>query len=68
MIARKRNASYAARIGHTLLLLRTELVIQNGIAILSKKIVHYAEDVIDTFYTKRLSLQFMFVGVSVQPE
>ena len=44
---------------------KMELVIQNGIAILSKKIVHYAEDVTDTSYTKRLSLRFMFVGVSV---
>ena len=45
MIAKKRDASYSARIGHTLFLLWMEGHIQNGIKNRSKKIVGYVEDV-----------------------
>jgi hypothetical protein len=39
--------------------------IQNGIKTRSKKIVGYVEDVIDTFCTERLYLQFMFAEAFV---
>jgi hypothetical protein len=62
------SASAVEQTRHTLLLLRMELHIQNGIAILSRKIVCYAEDVIDTSSIKRSYLQFMFVEVFVKKE
>jgi hypothetical protein len=64
----KRNVNIAARTRHIMHLLRMGLHIRNGIAIPSKKIVGYAEDVIDTCYTKRLYLLFMFAKVFVLPE
>jgi hypothetical protein len=62
----KESASAVEQTRRTSLLLRMELHIQNGIAILSRKIVLYAEDVIDTSSIKRLYLQFMFVEVFVK--
>ena len=49
----KRDANYAAQIGRTLMLPEMGLIIPNGIAILSKKIVGYAEGVIEIFYITR---------------
>lgn len=61
----EKNVSTAEEIEHTSLLLRTERYIQNGIAILSKKIVGYAEGVTGTFCTERRYLQVMFAEASV---
>jgi hypothetical protein len=49
----KKNVSTVEGIEHTLLLLRMECHIQNGITILSKKIVGSAEGVIEIFYITR---------------
>jgi hypothetical protein len=47
------------------LLLREEHLIQNGIVILSKKRLGYAEDVTDIFCTERHYPQVMFAEVFV---
>ena len=49
----KRDANYAAQIGRTLLLPDMLLPIQNGIPILSKKIVGYAEGAMEIFCITR---------------
>jgi hypothetical protein len=58
-----KNVISVELIRHTLQLLRRGLLIQNGIAIPSKKIPGYAENSTEIFYITRPFLQFMFVEV-----